>query len=160
MAKLKAMRPKSANYKGQLLARRGNVALRLGSYVLPHPYYCENPPASELGLVLSGRLFDKDYKRTHYRFGIYIDIHYQSGLQMHFLSWRKESDNGFTSTIMQLLVFIAALTSIMVGMREAMADAKEEVIGEGVYKMLNHDNYVEAWTKEKADETPFWVPAD
>ena len=33
-----------------------------------------------------------------------------------------------------------------------MADAKE-VIGEGGFKMLNRDNYVEAWTKEKADET-------
>ena len=70
---------------------------------------------------------------------------------MHFLCWRRSLIIGYFN-------YYAAL-----GLRaraylyndqyaEALADAKE-VIGKGGYKMLNRDNYVEAWTKEKADET-------
>lgn len=63
----------------------------------------------------------------------------------------KKSDNGYFNYYAAL--GLRARAYLYNGQyAEALADAKE-VIGEGGFKMLNRDNYVEAWTKEKADET-------
>ena len=51
------------NYKGQLLAWRGMLHFDLARMFCHIPTTVENP-ASELGLVLSDQVFDKDYKGT------------------------------------------------------------------------------------------------
>ena len=137
------------NLKGQLIAWRGLLHFDLARMFCHIPTTVENP-ASELGLVLSDQVFDKDYKGTRTDLAstyTFIIKQFTDALPL----LEKKSDNGYFNYYAAL--GLRARAYLYNGQyAEALADAKE-VIGEGGYKMLNRDNYVEAWTKEKADET-------
>lgn len=128
---------------------RGMLHFDLARMFCHIPTTVENP-ASELGLVLSDQVFDKDYKGTRTDLAstyTFIIKQFTDALPL----LEKKSDNGYFNYYAAL--GLRARAYLYNGQyAEALADAKE-VIGEGGYKMLNRDNYVEAWTKEKADET-------
>ena len=137
------------NYKGQLLAWRGMLHFDLARMFCHIPTTVENP-ANELGLVLSDQVFDKDYKGTRTDLAstyTFIIKQFTDALPL----FSKKPENGYFNYYAAL--GLRARAYLYNGQyAEALADAKE-VIGKGGYKMLNRDNYVEAWTKEKADET-------
>ena len=134
---------------GQLYAWRALLHFDLARMFCHIPTTVENP-ASELGLVLSDQVFDKDYKGTRTDLAstyTFIIKQFTDALPL----LEKKSDNGYFNYYAAL--GLRARAYLYNGQyAEALADAKE-VIGEGGFKMLNRDNYVEAWTKEKADET-------
>lgn len=128
------------NYKGQLLAWRGMLHFDLARMFCHIPTAVENP-ASELGLVLSDQVFDKDYKGTRTDLAstyTFIIKQFTDALPL----LEKKSDNGYFNYYAAL--GLRARAYLYNGQyAEALADAKE-VIGEGGFKMLNRDNYVEA----------------
>ena len=137
------------DYKGQLLAWRGMLHFDLARMFCHIPTTVENP-SNELGLVLSDQVFDKDYKGTRTDLkSTYEFIIKQFTEALPLLA--KKSDNGYFNYYAAL--GLRARAYLYNGQySEALADAKE-VITDGGYKMLTRDNYVEAWSKEKADET-------
>ncbi len=136
-------------YKGQLLAWRGMLHFDLARMFCHIPTTVENP-ANELGLVLSDQIFDKDYKGTRTDLAsTYSFIIKQLTEALPLLGVIKE--NGYFSYNAALA--LRARAYLYNGQyAEALADAKA-VIESGDYKMLTRDNYVEAWSKEGADET-------
>ena len=126
------------NYKGQLLAWRGMLHFDLARMFCHIPTTVENP-ASELGLVLSDQVFDKDYKGTRTDLAstyTFIIKQFTDALPL----LEKKSDNGYFNYYAAL--GLRARAYLYNGQyAEALADAKE-VIGEGGFKMLNRDNYV------------------
>lgn len=140
-----------SEYKGQLLAWRGMLHFDLARMFCYIPTTVENP-ANELGLLISDQVFDKDYKGTRTDLAsTYSFIIKQFTDALPLLA--KKSDNGYFNYYAAL--GLRARAYLYTGQYDkALADAKE-VIDNGGYKMLTRDNYVEAWSKEKADETIF-----
>lgn len=137
------------DYKGQLLAWRGMLHFDLARMFCHIPTTVENP-ANELGLVISDQVFDKDYKGTRTDLAsTYTFIIKQFTDALSLLGKKKE--NGYFNYYAAL--GLRARAYLYNGQyAEALADAKE-VIEKGNYKMLTRDSYVEAWSKENADET-------
>lgn len=138
------------DYKGQLLAWRGMLHFDLARMFCHIPTTVENP-ANELGLVISDQVFDKDYKGTRTDLAsTYTFIIKQFTDALPLLS-DFFTENGYFHYYAAL--GLRARAYLYNGQyAEALADAKE-VIEKGDFKMLTRDNYVEAWSKEGADET-------
>lgn len=137
------------DYKGQLLAWRGMLHFDLARMFCHIPTTVENP-ANELGLVISDQVFDKDYKGTRKNLSETYDFiikQFTDALPL----LAKKSDNGYFNYYAAL--GLRARAYLYNGQyKEALADA-QEIINSGAYKMLNRDNYVDAWSKEAANET-------
>lgn len=137
------------DYKGQLLSWRGMLHFDLARMFCHFPTTV-NDPANDLGLVLSDKVFEKDYK------GIRTDLastytfiikQFTDALPL----FNQDAKNGYFNYYAALA--LRARAYLYNGQYDkALADA-QEVINNGGYKMLNRDNYVEAWSKENADET-------
>ena len=137
------------DYKGQLLAWRGMLHFDLARMFCYIPTTVTDPSKS-LGLVISDQVFDKSYKGTRTDLAsTYTFIIKQFTDALPLLS--KSQENGYFSYYAAL--GLRARAYLYNGQyAEALADAKE-VIEQGGFKMLTRDNYVEAWSKEGADET-------
>lgn len=137
------------DYKGQLLAWRGMLHFDLARMFCHIPTTVENP-ANELGLVISDQVFDKDYKGTRKNLSETYDFiikQFTDALPL----LAKKSDNGYFNYYAAL--GLRARAYLYNGQyNEALADA-QEIINSGAYKMLTRDNYVDAWSKEAANET-------
>ncbi len=137
------------DYKGQLLAWRGMLHFDLARMFCHIPTTVENP-ANELGLVISDQVFDKDYKGTRKNLSETYDFiikQFTDALPL----LAKKSDNGYFNYYAAL--GLRARAYLYKGQyNEALADA-QEIINSGAYKMLTRDNYVDAWSKEAANET-------
>lgn len=135
--------------KGQLLAWRGMLHFDLARMFCHIPTTVENP-ANELGLVISDQVFDKDYKGTRKNLSETYDFiikQFTDALPL----LAKKSDNGYFNYYAAL--GLRARAYLYNGQyKEALTDA-QEIINSGAYKMLTRDNYVEAWSKEGANET-------
>lgn len=137
------------DYKGQLLAWRGMLHFDLARMFCYIPTTVTDPSKS-LGLVISDQVFDKSYKGTRTDLAsTYTFIIKQFTDALSLLS--KSQENGYFNYYAAL--GLRARAYLYNGQyTEALADAKE-VIEQGGFKMLTRDNYVEAWSKEGADET-------
>lgn len=137
------------DYKGQFLAWRGMLHFDLARMFCHIPTTVENP-ANELGLVLSDQVFDKDYKGTRtdlastYEF---IIKQFTDALPL----LEKKSDNGYFNYYAAL--GLRARAYLYNGQYQAALADAQEIIKSGAYKMLTRDNYVDAWSKEGANET-------
>lgn len=139
------------DFKGQLLAWRGLLHFDLARMFCYIPTTVDNPEQS-LGLVISNDIYPTNYKGTRANLKTTYDFIIEQFTEAIPLL-NEKSDNGYLNKYAALA--LRARANLYAGKyQEALADAKD-VIANGKYKMLNRDNYVDAWGKEGADETIF-----